>query len=58
MAGESEKKMQDVKAERDRMLANITFTESSYIPAFDGKIIDPSITFTKPADWVGDSVVQ
>lgn len=54
----SEKKLAEVKAEKEMLLKSITFTDTNYIPSFDWKIVDPSITFTNPNDRVWDAVVQ
>ncbi len=54
----SEKKLEEAKKELELVLKNITFNDKWSIPAFDGKIIDPKITFLKPQDWAGSTVVQ
>jgi Trypsin-like peptidase domain len=53
--GESEKKLTEVKAEKELLLKNITFTDTVFNPSFDGKVIDPKIIFTKPGEWVWDA---
>jgi hypothetical protein len=52
---ESEKKLTEVKAEKDLILKNISFSDSTFVPLFDWKIIDPKITFTKPSEWFWDA---
>lgn len=52
---ESEKKLAEVKAEKELILKNITFNDTVFTPSFDGIIIDPRIEFTKPWEWIGDA---
>lgn len=52
---ESEKKLAEVKAEKELMLNNIKFNTIEFNPSFDWLVLDPAITFTKPEEWVGDA---
>lgn len=52
---ESEKKLAEVKVEKELILKNISFNNITFNPVFDGVIVDPSIIFTKPWEWVGDA---
>ena len=52
---ESEKKLAEVKAEKELILKNISFNNDMFTPSFDGVIVDPQIEFLKPTEWVGDA---
>jgi hypothetical protein len=57
IGGETESKIDEVKAEKQAILDAISFPSAlTYRPAADGIIVDPSVQFVHPAMWAGEII--
>lgn len=58
ISGLTEKKLDEVKAEREKITNSITFKDQTYVPHIPSTIPDPMIMLKNNTSWHGDAVVQ